>query len=81
MTGFNRCFGVYFNDKSHRIDDADYKVNLKVSNYPYGTKLSEIIDFINIYLKKNGIREFELNKIDKLKILTMDKFVIGFDSF
>lgn len=77
----NRVLGIYFNNRSHKIDNADYKTNLKLYNIPYGTKLVELMNLINSNLSINNLKGFILDKNEKNKILTGNSIVLEFSDF
>ena len=81
LTESNRVFGLYFDNRSHKLDNADYKTILKIHNIPYGTKLEQIMSKINKSLLENGITKFYIEKNMRNLILTSDSFLLEFENF
>jgi hypothetical protein len=77
----NRVLGVYFDKKSHKLDNADYKTMLKIKNIGYGSKLCEIMEKINNILKANNIPTFYLDDNHKSKLVTVSSFILEFQDF
>ena len=81
LTPDMRVFGLYFEERCTRIEDADHKLLMKISNIPYGFKTRGVMEKINKCFKENDIPELKTPEHIANKIIINGSLVIGFQKF
>ena len=81
ITPHTRVFGIYLEDKCSKLEDADYKSQLVLSNLPYGYKMKKVIEKVNSILKSHKIEEFQINEVEGNKVIVNNTIVLGFDNY
>lgn len=76
-----RVFGLYVDESCVRVEDADNKYLINVSNIPFGFKTQNLVDIFNKEFEKHNIPKFSLTWSYSNKIIINGSIAFGFEEF
>ena len=74
-------FGICHNSNMVKVADADHKKTIEIKNHPTNMTAKELLDVLNVELKKNGLETFELGKVNPHKNLEHKPIYLTFSNF